>query len=377
MKNYIILGVTICCLASCSSPKKEPAAQQVQEDTTLVSLNLAQIKNAGIVIGSPVEKDVNQVLKVQGTVEVPPSGLVSVSFPLGGYLRRTTMVAGMPVKKGQVLGVLEDIAFIQLQQDFLQTRATEDLALLEYKRQEELNRSKASSDKVLQQAKTAWETQRINRKALAEKLLLLGINPGGLTASNISGTLAVRSPIDGFVSKVNVNPGKYTAPTDVLFELVNPKDIHLSVQVYEKDLSRLRAGQKLVAYTNANPDQKYAGTVELISRDLNADRMAEVHCHFSKSKLSLVPGMFMVAELALEGQRALTVPEEAVVRWQNAYYVFVAGGKQSFNMVPVQLGNLQDGAQQIISVAISSDSKLVVANAYALLMKMKNTAEEE
>jgi hypothetical protein len=38
------------------------------------------------------------------------------------------------------------------------------------------------------------------------------------------------------VSKVNVNIGKYVNPSDVLFELINPDDIHLNLKVYEKIL---------------------------------------------------------------------------------------------------------------------------------------------
>lgn len=378
MKRYIIFGLVLWSLWSCKGKQESAAIEpDQQEDSTLVRLNTAQLKNAGIKIGSPVLEEVNEVLKLQGKVEVPPSGSVSVSFPLGGYLKSTKMVAGMPVRKGQVLGILEDIAFIQLQQDYLQSKAAEDLALSEYRRQEELNRSKASSDKVLQQAKNSWELQRISRNGLAEKLSLLGIHAANLTASKISGTVAVKSPIDGFVSKVNVNPGKYTAATDVLFELVNPKNIHLAVKVYEKDLAAIHIGQQIIAYTNAKPEQRLAAEVILISKDLNAERIAEVHCHFKQVNESLVPGMFMMAELKLNGQKAMTVPEGAVVRWQNLYYVFIAGAEQRFKLVQVTLGQLQEGRQQIYSPAIQTGTQLVVENAYALLMKMKNTADED
>jgi len=65
----------------------------------------------------------------------------------------------------------------------------------------------------------------------------------------------VYSPINGFVSTVNVNIGKYVTASDVLFELVNPTDIHLALTVYEKDLNRLFIGQKLAAYSNNQPEK--------------------------------------------------------------------------------------------------------------------------
>jgi cobalt-zinc-cadmium efflux system membrane fusion protein len=88
---------------------------------------------------------------------------------------------------------------------------------------------------------------------LEEKLRLIHINPNSLHENNISKSIRIYSPIDGFVSKVNVNIGKYVTPSDVLFELVNPADIHLNLKIFEKDLNKIFIGQNVVSYTNNNP----------------------------------------------------------------------------------------------------------------------------
>src|SRR5690606_28679435 len=218
----------------------------------------------------------------------------------------------------------EDMQFIQLQQDYLTAKTDFELAEKEFIRQRELNSSKASSDKVFQQANAQMERQRILMNALGEKLKLSGININNLNASNISKSVAVLSPINGFVSKVNVTVGKYTAPTDVLFELVDPRDIHLVLNVFEKDLANVAVGEQVAAYSNSEPDRRFDAEVILINKTLDANRMAEVHCHFKKYDTSLVPGMFMNAEVSIKDMPALTVPEDAVVRWENKHYVFVA-----------------------------------------------------
>ena len=58
------------------------------------------------------------------------------------------------------------------------------------------------------------------------------------------------------MSDVKVNIGKYVNPSDVLFELINPLDIHLALSIFEKDFDKLFIGQKLQAYTNNNPENK-------------------------------------------------------------------------------------------------------------------------
>ncbi|RFZ94120.1 efflux RND transporter periplasmic adaptor subunit [Mucilaginibacter conchicola] len=379
MKTYIlsILAATVL-FASCGGekPKKE-AKEEKQADTLMVTLTPAQMKNAGIQTGMPSNENVSGVLKLQGSIDVPPQSTVSVSFPLGGYLKRTELLPGAHVRKGEVLGVLEDMQFIQIQQDYLSAREKELFAEKEYKRQQELNASKASSDKVMEQARTEMETQRINMRSLAQKLELIGINPNRLTAGNISKSVNIYSPIDGFVSKVNVNIGKYTSPTDVLFELVNPKDIHLALNVFEKDVNQLSVGQKVITYTTDNPDKKYEAEIILISKNLDEDRMASVHCHFEKFDASLLPGMFMNAEVEVKNATALTVNEDAVVRWQNKHYVFVDQGNNNFKITPVALGNANAGKQQVSGEGLTDKTTIVTKNAYALLMKLKNSAEDE
>jgi cobalt-zinc-cadmium efflux system membrane fusion protein len=379
MTRYILLLATAIILASCSHKKaeQESAAQEAETDTSLVKLTPLQIKNAGIQIGTPVVTQASGILKLQGSIDVPPQSTVSVSFPLGGYLKRTDLLPGVHVRKGQILAVLEDMQYIQLQQDYLSAKERELFTETEYKRQLELNASKASSDKVLQQARTEMETQRITMRSLAQKLELIGINPRRLSSTSISKSVNILSPIDGFVSKVNVNIGKYTSPTDVLFELVNPKDIHLALNVFEKDVNLLSIGQRVITYTTTRPEIIYEAEIILISKNLNEDRMANVHCHFEKFDASLLPGMFMNAEVKVNNQTALAVAEQAIVKWQNNYFVFTDQGQNTFRMAPVTMGNLNNGQQQISGQSITASTKLVTQNAYALLMKMKNNAEEE
>jgi cobalt-zinc-cadmium efflux system membrane fusion protein len=383
MKTYltiIILGFT---LAACSGRIEDTADKQPEKADTsanasrqLVSFSAQQMQNVGIEVGTPELENMSGTLNLHGKIDVPPQSTVSLSFPLGGYLKSTKMLPGMRVKKGQVLAELEDMQFIQLQQDYLTAKEKFALAESEFSRQRDLNTTKASSDKVYQQARAEMETQRILMNALARKLEVIGISPAGLKADNISKSVSIKSPINGFVSQVNVNVGKYTSPTDMLFELVDPKDIHLSLNVFEKDLSSLAVGQHVTAYTNGDPDQKFDAEIILISKNLDQDRMAEVHCHFAKYSPTLVPGMFVNGEVAIGNKKVLTVPEEAIVRWENNFYVFTDDGSGHFEMVEVTPGMVNGGRQQIAGTGISTGTRLVVKNAYALLMKIKNTDEE-
>lgn len=377
MKNIFILSIIISLFSACNNKKPEtPVEKTVPED--MVELTDAQMKNTEISTGTIQLQDISATLKVNGIIDVPPQNLVSVSVPLGGYLKSTKLLEGMHVRKGEVIATMEDSQYIQLQQDYLTAKAHFNAIEKEYLRQKELNQSKASSDKVFEKAQTDYASQKVLIKSLAEKLKLIHIPPDKLNENNISRSINVPSPIDGFVSSVKMNIGKYISPSDVLFELINPKDIHLALTVFEKDLDKIFIGQKLIVYNNNQPDKKYTCKIILIGRDLSSDRSVTVHCHFENYDNALIPGMYMNAEMPFLSQKALVVPDEAVVRFEAKHYVFGKTEKNNFKMLEVEIGIVDKGVTQI-SFKDNIDFKnkiFVTKGAYTLLMKMKNTEEE-
>jgi cobalt-zinc-cadmium efflux system membrane fusion protein len=377
-RNIIALTALCTLFFACKEGKIEHAATAtVKVETTTVDwveLTPDQIKNAGIVTGKPETREIHSTLKVNGVIDVPPQNIISVSAPLGGYSKNMNLLAGMPVRKGSLLGRLEDQQYIQIQQDYLVSKSKLEFLEADYNRQKGLNETQSVSNKVLQQVKNDYESQRVLQRALQEKLKLIGINPMTLRYNNISRHVNIYSPINGYVNKVNVNIGKYVSATDVLFELINPADIHLSLTVFEKDVANLSYGQRVVCYANNNSQKKHLAKVELINRNINDERASEVHCEFERYDKSLLPGMFMNAEIELTNIQATAVPDEAVVRWQNKFYVFVEEAKNKFSMFAVEPATVDNG-YTTTKTDISGKS-IVVKNAYALLMKIKNSGEE-
>jgi len=376
MKHITFQFTIIFLLAACGNNQqtKEPAEIISAENT--VTLSADQLKNAGIETGKMDQRKISSILKVNGKVDVPPQNMVSISFPLGGYLKYTKLLPGMHVRKGEVLAVLEDMQFIQLQQDYLMGKEKLTYLQSEYQRQKDLNIEQAASDKVFQQTQSDYQSQKILLRGLKEKLNLIGINVEKLNDNNINRSVKLFSPIDGYVSMVYVNVGKYVSPTDVLFDIVDPKDIHLNLTVFEKDISRLSVGQEVLAYTNDNPEKKFQADILLIGKNISGQRAVEVHCHFERYDKTLLPGMYMNAEISITTLNAHVVPEEAIVQWQNEQFIFTVDDKSQFTMTKVQTGVSENGMIEILSAGDLSKKEIVLRKAYSLLMKMKNTKED-
>lgn len=378
MKNIIILFIGTFVLASCGGEKIQEKETTQAAIETSVSLTDAQFKSAKIELGKLEKREISTTLKLNGKIDVPPQNMISVSMPLGGFLKSTKLLPGMHVKKGEVIATMEDQQYIQLQQEYLMAKSKLTFSENEYNRQKELNLTKASSDKVFQQSEMDYKSQKITLSALSEKLRLININPESLNEGSLSRSINIYSSIDGFVSKVNVNIGKYVNPSDIIFELINPSDIHLNLKVFEKDLDKLSVGQKLLAYNNNQSDKKYPCEIILVSQDLSEDRSADVHCHFEAYDKTLLPGMYMNAEVEIMMKNVASINEDAIVSHDGKDYVFISNAKNEFELVEIKKGSSENNYTEINSVDGKdlSNSSIVVKGAYSLLMQLKNKSEE-
>lgn len=197
MKQYFFILAFSIAFISCGTktkPQEAEAAGGSGIDT--ITVTDAQIKNAEFQTGPLQTGEISSLLKVNGKVDVPPQNMVSISVPLGGYLKTSKLLPGMHVNKGEVVAIMEDQQYIQLQQDYLMAKVKLSQLDKEYARQKELNASQASSDKMLQQAEADLKSHKILSAALAQKLQLVGINPANLNESNISKSVNIHSPIE-------------------------------------------------------------------------------------------------------------------------------------------------------------------------------------
>ena len=375
MKNISLFLSMLFIVNACKNTTEEQETKQKTVGENNVTLTNAQFKNANIETAKLIEKNIATTIKLNGKIDVPPQNLVSVNAPMGGYLINSKLLPGMLVKKGEVIATLQDQQYVQLQQDYLMAKSKLHFAELEFARQKDLNQTKASSDKVTQLAESEASNLRITVNALSEKLKLININASNLSANKISKSINIVSTISGFVSKVNFNIGKYIAPGEVMFELIDPSDIHLNLTVFDKNIAQLAIGQKVITHSNAAPDKKYECKIILINKDINSTGNTEVHCHFLKYDKDLLPGMYMNAEIETTSDLTNALPELSIVNFMSKDYIFIETGRQQYEMTEVTVGAKENGYLEIKNPEKLKNKKIVTNGAYTLLMKMKNKEE--
>jgi cobalt-zinc-cadmium efflux system membrane fusion protein len=376
--NFILSITLFFLLASCS--KKEAEKKIItneKPETDEVILNEVQFKTAGIETGQIELRDLNTLVKVNGKLDVPPQNMVSVSAPLGGFVKNTELLQGMKVKKGQTLVVMEDPAYIQLQQDYLDAKSQSVFLEAEYKRQEELARENVTAAKTFQQTQANYKTTQSKLEALTAKLKLIYINPQSLENGTIQATISIPSPLDGYITQIHINRGSYVNPTNVMMQIVDTEHLHAEAEVFEKDIFKIKIGQRvIIRLSNEQVDRE--AKVFLIGKEITPERTVRIHCHLEKEDFSLLPGMYFSGVIETSDQKLFSLPEEAFVSFEGVNYAFVVldESKHRFRMMPVTKGNCENGFCEInLPQGVDSKSGFVTKGTFDLMGLLKNTEE--
>lgn len=383
--KYIFLNVTLfsgLLTISCGNKKPEPVTEEKKKTPAdEVILTTDQYKVAGIETGTIEMRNLRNVIKVNGIIDVPPQNVVSVSAPMGGYLKSAGLLPGQAIRKGEVLAVIENATFIEMQQEYLEAKSRMVFVTQELKRQEELRKQEVNAAKTLQQVSSEYNVLKAKMSGLEQKLSLIGIGTASLEPGKISKTANLYSPINGYVTASNVNRGKYVQPSDILFELADKSDLHLALQVFEKDITKLQVGQP-VRFSLANEtDYKRMAKIALIGKAAKDDGTIPVHCHLSvTSDPALLPGMYVKALIETKSDAVTALPVAALIQSEGKDYVFVqttaTPNKFIFKMIPVVRGTEQEGYVGVsLPAGFSTDQKIVLKGGYSLVSAMKNIEE--
>ncbi|MEO6037833.1 MAG: efflux RND transporter periplasmic adaptor subunit, partial [Saprospiraceae bacterium] len=366
-------------------------------ESMAVELTEAQIKTVGMEFGKIEMRNISGVVKANGMLAASPQNMASVSSPVEGVVRMTNLMPGSRVSKGQALAFIRNPDLIQMQQEYLQTqheladnRSQLEYLEAEYKRQQELAKEQVNAGKTVQQAKAQYESikariegLRAQSGGLAAKLRLIGISPDGLRADNFRSEISLRAPVSGFVTEVNTNSGKRVSPTDVLFVITGTGALLAKLNVFEKDLPKIRAGQT-VRFSLANDARGRSGKVLQIGKEIGADRTVPVFCSVGNLG-DVLPGAYLSGLIETGGANVSALPEAAVVGFEGKDYIFTAAqadhqageGRTHFEMVEVTKGLSENGFTEItLPEGMDGKVQVVVKGAFDLLAKMKNSEEE-
>ena len=374
---FKLLALTLAVLlASCGSKEQPKEEAHKEEAADVATLNEKQIKTIGLETASLQQRKLSGVIRANGKLDVPPQQLISISIPYGGFVKNTELLQGVHVTKGQLLAVIENPEFIQMQQDYIEAKSQLDFAKTDYGRQQDLAKENVNAQKTLQQAKATYQGLLGKTNGLKAKLKILNIDAASVENGDIQPTINVYSPINGYVTQVNANIGSFVNPQDVVFKIVDTEHLHAELTIFEKDLPKIRIDQR-VLFTLANETFERTATIHLIGREISADRTVQIHCHLDKEDKDLLPGMYLTAVVETGNSKVWAITDSAIVTFEGKNFVFIQTNGTTYKMLEIKTGISEAGYTEIeLTGELQASSKIVTKGSYSLLSKLKNSEED-
>ena len=328
--------------------------EAIKEGQVLISKR--QFESNNMELGNLSRMEFPEVIRVTGSVDVPPENRVIISAVYGGFVKKISLLEGDPVRQGQAVITLENPEFLQLQQGYLEVREQIPYLKSEYERQQTLFEEQISSEKVFLKARSDYLTAMAQKKSLEAQLTMLGIQPAELDAGGLRSVISMRTPISGKVTRVNVRTGAYVSPATEIMEIINTEHIHLELMVFEQDINRIRKDQALRFRIPEISDRVREGSVYLIGNTVDEKRTVKVHAHVREEDLEeLMVGMFVQADILTgtldtasgELPSYWALPEEAIISGEGGSYILIleASGAQGYTLrrEPVEVGITSGG----------------------------------
>lgn len=367
MQNIIKIGIItflIMIVFGCGKKEDPVASEETQSTSQLVNLSSEQMELAGIELGKPEKRMIEDYVECTGMIEVPPYSLYSVFAPTAGFIQSAKWLPGDFIKKGTLLTSITHPDLVKLQREFLEVQSQLEFLQNDLKRKETLSESDAASQKALEQSRADLRLQEARYKGLKAELELLGISVKMLESKGeVQSAINLYAPVNGFITKVNINNGKLISPNDLLFEIVDKSHTHLELQVFAKDVGQIKEGQRIQCQMPGS-DRVYTADVHLVGKMIDPEtKTTMVHGHFDKEPVDLIPGTYVQARILTRAKEVMAVPTSAVIKEGANSYIFVKK-VNGFEKVAVITGTSNGEFVEIEQFQLNENEQLALKGAY-------------
>ncbi|MEP3389448.1 MAG: efflux RND transporter periplasmic adaptor subunit [Reichenbachiella sp.] len=387
IKSKILFLPVVILMVACGKPTVTENNDHEEEEGhgDKVHFSVQQYQSLEMKVDTIPRKNLSSYVEANGELEVPPQNEATVTAIIGANVSLIKVIEGDKVKKGQILAYISHPNLIQLQTDYVNAWNQFHYLEKEYQRQKRLYEEKVGSGKEFQKIQAEFKSIDGTVKGLEAQLRLIGLNTGKIQTGNIYEQVPVKSPIEGFIRLVEVKTGQYVQPQTEMFEVVNIDHIHADLMVFEKDMSKVKKGQKVKFKVESSPDKELEAEIYSVGKAFEQDPKAiHLHAEIENKEGLLIPGMYVRGRILVDEVKAYALPRQGVAQEGEKFYIFSAtkedeGGEIEWEFQPIEvvLGTEDDGWVEIKPLETLNKNSIVAwNNAYYLLAEMKKGEAE-
>jgi cobalt-zinc-cadmium efflux system membrane fusion protein len=320
-----------------------------------------QMDAKGIEFGNIIVREEERLIPCSGSLIIPPINQFIVSSPASGKIIEICVTAGSPVKTGTRLARIQNIEFITLQEDFLETKNQLEFLQEEYKRQGELTVENATSIKKMQVAKRDYQTADLRLHALKLQLETLGINADGLDETNMSSEIYIKAGTSGNIQSIKVKPGEYVEKGSSLFEVVNNRKLQAELKVRESLVPSLKPGQPVRIFQASDTLNSYHTKVSSVFLEIDAkDQSAKVYAGINETNKNFMPGMAVKALINIGSDSIRLLNPRSIVSDSTGKFL-ICKKNGMFIKTPVRVGKRFGDVVELLEISSEITDSVVVS----------------
>ncbi len=364
----VAMSLSACSTSDQSDRVGDPPVQSDNE----IFVSHEQFAASGMALGQATDQRLTNTIETRGYIDVPPGSRAELSPYYPGYVKSIDILPGQHIEKGQLLFVLENPEYIDVQQAYLEVKEQITFLKGDFERQQALAENKIVSGKSAKKAASEYKMMLARFNGMKAQLELIGVSLKDLETGKITSTINLYAPISGSITKVNIARSSFIAASEVAVEIVDASHMHLELEVFEKDVTTLEEGQPIIFSVPESGQERFAGTVYLVSKSVDTEhRTVDVHGHMSKEDESrFIPGMFVTAEIITSDTTVMCLPENAIVDIDGDMTIAVLKSQDEnglrLSLVQVETGRQSDGWVEIVSPPLENE-QILIDGAFAVI----------
>lgn len=383
MKKLILILLAIL-FVSCSNDKSRPDAHDDHahgevadaahpQDEDILEIDKKVFESMNIEFDTLKGRNLNEAVYATGHLRLPPNNEATVTAMVGANIKDIRVIEGDKVAKGQTLVTMHHPNLIELQTNFIELASELEYLEIEYERQKKLFEMDANSGKSFQKVKSEYLSKKARYTGEKKKLQLLNISIENVLKGEVTESIAIRSPIPGYVTKVAVRNGQFINPNDEILSLVNNDHIHADLMIFEKDAMKVKKGQQVRFSSEFIPSKEMNAVIYSVGKVFEENPKAvHIHAEIKDNKEGLIPGIYIKGTILIDSSKVNALPETALVRDGKDFYAFVYEGADTDHVqlrkVKVITGLIKDGWVEVKSI-LSNEKLMKIAQTQAYFLQ--------
>ncbi|WP_353136110.1 efflux RND transporter periplasmic adaptor subunit [Limnohabitans sp.] len=333
-----------------------------------------------IKVSDVISQEMSDTLRAAGQIDFNEQALTRIGASVTGRVTQIQASLGQVVNKGDTLALINSSELSGSQLAYLKARSERELHRRNLGRAQTLFDADVISAAELQRRENEYEIASAETRAAQDQLRVLGVSAQSIerlaNTGAIDSVASVVATIKGVVVERKIAAGQVVQPSDVLFAVADLSRVWAVAQVPEQQVGQVKVGQSVTIEVPALGNEKLQGKLIYVGQTVNPEtRTVLVRTELDNKGGRLKPSMLASMLIESAPVKRLVVPITAVVRQDDADYVFVQEPENYFRLTPVKLAAEQNG-QRVVLEGLKPGTRIVSDGAFHL-NNHRNLAEME